>query len=121
MKHITKANETISLVEHRVKEFASYDNMPADTKDKLREALLAEQGHVCCYCMKRIYADDMKIEHWRSQKIYPELSLSYKNMLGACNGNEGKPKHLQCCDTYKGDTKNSLIRWLQTAKLLLSI
>ncbi|OSM99306.1 hypothetical protein AU509_05205 [Lonsdalea britannica] len=44
----------------------------------------------------------MKIEHWACQHDHPELELSYKNMLGCCMGNEGKPKNLQTCDTRKG-------------------
>jgi uncharacterized protein (TIGR02646 family) len=102
MKFITKRIEPNSLVEHRAKEYAGYDNIPTDTKKELKEALLMEQGHVCCYCMKRIHFEDMKVEHWKPQR-YVELSLLYINMLGACDGNEGNPRHLQCCDTRKGE------------------
>ena len=45
----------------------------------------------------------MRIEHWRSQSQYPLEQLDYRNLLGACMGNEGRrwePKH---CDTRKGD------------------
>lgn len=102
MKYIQKNREPSALIEHRSKEYACYDNIPKDTKDEIRKSLLAEQGHVCCYCMKRIHMEDMKIEHWKPQG-YVELSLQYSNMLGACNGNEGNPRQLQCCDTYKGE------------------
>jgi uncharacterized protein (TIGR02646 family) len=104
MKYIKKAREPKSLIEHSSKEHACYDNIPKETKNEIRETLLSEQGHVCCYCMKRIHMEDMKIEHWKPQR-YVELSMLYNNMLGACDGNEGKPKHLQCCDTYKGETE----------------
>lgn len=103
MKCIIKRNEPRSLVQHRSKENASYDNIPTDAKEDIRKFLLEEQGHICCYCMKRIKIYDMKIEHWKPQKPYQELALDYKNMLGACNGNEGSPRHLQCCDTRKGN------------------
>ena len=46
----------------------------------------------------------MKIEHCASQSQYPEGSLSYKNLLGACDGGEGEPNKLQHCDTHKGNT-----------------
>jgi len=45
----------------------------------------------------------MKIEHWHSQTRYQDEQLSYRNLLGACRGGEGKPPHLQHCDTRKGD------------------
>ena len=47
----------------------------------------------------------MKVEHWRPQSRYSELALDYKNLLGSCKGNEGQPKHIQHCDTHKGDTE----------------
>lgn len=102
MKYIPKNPEPRSLTEHKCKEYASYDNLPTETKNDIRRSLLLEQGHVCCYCMRRIYMDGMKIEHWKPQR-YVELSLSYSNMLGACDGNEGEPSNLQCCDTHKGE------------------
>jgi hypothetical protein len=45
----------------------------------------------------------MKIEHWHSQSSYPLEALEYRNLLGACTGNEGEPPRLQHCDTSKGD------------------
>lgn len=104
MKYIKKAQEPKSLIEHRNQKHACYNNLSKVTKDEIREALLSEQGHVCCYCMKRIKITDMKIEHWKPQR-YVELSLLYSNMLGACDGNEGEPRHLQCCDTHKGENE----------------
>jgi hypothetical protein len=52
--------------------------------------------------MQRIHADTMKIEHWLCQDNHPEAQLDYKNMLGACLGNEGQPPKNQTCDTRKG-------------------
>jgi uncharacterized protein (TIGR02646 family) len=93
MKRIVKGKEPKSLLEHRLKSFADYDNYPE--KDKLRESLLTEQGYICCYCMQRIDDSNMKIEHWKSQDDYPELQLDYNNLLGACKGGQGSPKHSQ--------------------------
>ena len=45
----------------------------------------------------------MKIEHWRSQRLYPTEQLNYRNILAACLGGEGQPPHHQHCDTRKGD------------------
>jgi uncharacterized protein (TIGR02646 family) len=103
MKRIIKNQEPQSLLQHRLQTFADYNNYAQ--KDELRTSLLSEQGHICCYCMQRIRDDKMKIEHWRSQDEYPELQLNYNNLLGACEGNQGSPKHLQHCDTKKGNTE----------------
>lgn len=103
MKQIIKDREPKSLLEHRLQPFADYDNYPQ--KEELRDSLLTEQGHICCYCMQRIKKDKMKIEHWRSQDEYPDLQLDYNNLLGACEGNQGLPERLQHCDTKKGNAR----------------
>ena len=100
MKKIVKQSEPISLIEHRSQPYADYDNYP--DKDKLRESLLEEQGYICCYCMSRITMRQMKIEHWKPQSKYTCLQLDYKNLLGACKGNEGARPQKQHCDTKKG-------------------
>lgn len=106
MKRIVKNKEPQTLLQHRLKNFADYDNYPE--KDELRTCLLTEQGHICCYCMQRISSDKMKIEHWQSQDIYPSLQLSYNNLLGACEGGQGSPPRLQHCDTKKGNIEISI-------------
>ncbi|RLC20465.1 MAG: TIGR02646 family protein [Deltaproteobacteria bacterium] len=100
MKYIKKGVEPESLTHHRCKSHADYDNY--DKKDDLRNALLMEQGHICCYCMQRIKIRKMKIEHWKPQADFKSLQLNYKNLLGACLGGKGQPLHLQHCDTGKG-------------------
>ena len=85
--------------------YTNYSYKPA-----LRKALAHEQRGLCCYCMGRISSDrtGMKVEHWRSQTVYPDDDLSYQNLLGACQGGSGKPRALQHCDTRKGEDD---IRW----------
>lgn len=102
MRAITKGEEPACLAAHRAQEFSDYANYQG--KPALRAALVADQRGLCCYCMARIAADgqQMKIEHWRGQTAYPELQLSYQNLLGACRGNEGEPLINQHCDTRKG-------------------
>jgi len=114
MKQINKIAEPPSLVQHRAKQPAFYDGLTLQVKDELRQSLLSEQGHICCYCMKRIpekiekdglVSYDMKVEHFQCQENHPLLQLTYSNLFGACTGNEGKPKKLQTCDTKKGNGK----------------
>lgn len=109
MRNINKGVEPRSLTEYRAKPDAEYDG-PRFTpvKADIKEQLLKEQGHLCCYCMSRITFETMKVEHWRSQTRYPDQQLDYANLLGACMGNEGHDLHEQHCDTRKG---NSDIRY----------
>ena len=61
--------------------------------------------------------ENMKIEHWKPQTKYMEFSMQYYNMFGACDGNEGMPENLQCCDTHKGENKlfiNLLEKYCET-------
>ena len=102
MRAIAKGPEPPSLTAHRQAPDSDYDNYR--DKDALREALATEQRGLCCYCMGRIRPGaKMKIEHWRCQAHYPNERLSYRNLLGACLGNEGQPARSQHCDTKKGD------------------
>jgi uncharacterized protein (TIGR02646 family) len=103
MRTIQKGPAPATLTQHRQQQHADYDNY-AD-KDGLRQALVAEQRGVCCYCQSRIRAtpDGMKIEHWQCRSNFPALQLEYRNLLGACLGGEGRPREHQHCDTSKGD------------------
>lgn len=105
MRQIAKQQEPASLTAHRLTPHCDYDNYPA--KEELREALVGEQGGLCCYCMGRIRADlaSMKVEHWHSQTKYRDEELDYRNLLGGCKGGEGLPVELQHCDTRKGDVE----------------
>lgn len=104
MKAIQKGNEPASLTQHRANQPAYYDNLP---KDETRNSLLTEQGHICCYCMRRIPESGKipgsKIEHFLCQDDHSQEELNYGNMLLACLGNEGSPKQIQTCDSYKGN------------------
>ena len=103
MRAITKSIEPASLTQHRAEYYCSYDNY--SEKDELRNTLVSEQRSLCSYCMGRIRATagSMKIEHWKCVAEYPGDQLNYRNLLGACLGGEGLPRHLQYCDTRKRD------------------
>ncbi len=105
MKFIEKGAEPSALREYNTTPGAVFDNCP---KSVVRDALLQEQGFICAYCMQRISADlnasykpKTEIEHFKSQRRYPDLQLRYGNMLGGCNGNVGKGKHKLICDKSK--------------------
>jgi uncharacterized protein (TIGR02646 family) len=102
MRTIIKGREPNSLTHHRATDYASYDNYSG--KERLRVSLISEQRGLCCYCLSRIsVARGVKIEHWHSQRNYPDEQINYSNLLAACMGNEGQRRVIQHCDTYKGD------------------
>ena len=107
MRAISKGSEPHSLTQYRLTAYAHYECYAQ--KDELRCSLSTEQGGICCYCMQRIRPaiDSMKIEHWHCQELYPSEQLDYRNLLGACMGNEGQPRSKQHCDTYKGNVSLS--------------
>ncbi len=55
--------------------------------DELKEALVAYQGCICCYCGQRIYSDHhTAIEHLFPKTKYKYLVLHFCNLLASCKG-----------------------------------
>jgi len=83
-----------------------YDKLRNPLKDRVREALMHEQGHLCAYCMRQIPDERIKkedvdlskvyIEHWiarrRERNQGENKGLDYYNMLAVCSGNEKAPE-----------------------------
>jgi uncharacterized protein (TIGR02646 family) len=73
---------------------------PRVENNKLREALVDEQGGLCCYCGRGIDADPdpdgSHIEHFRPQARYPDLATEYGNIHASCNSKSN-------CGEAKGD------------------
>lgn len=108
MIEIKKQNEPRELLAYHQQTFASYADMPPDVKKKVIDSLLAEQGHLCAYCMSRINNNDGKhkvtIEHCLPQAVSTEQDrLSYKNMLAVCWGNrDAHANDDKSCDAKRG-------------------
>lgn len=93
-----------------------FDLLP---KSEIRNALLAEQHHLCAYCMKRIRTSDdedsdvhMSIEHWLPLSRDKEHALDYNNFLGVCKGGadvDGPRNRILCCDASKGDETSLVV------------
>lgn len=65
----------------------------SDIRTKLRYFILkTEQQSMCVYCEKGISSDAKKsnIDHFKTRKTHPELTLEYENLLVSCNN------HLHC-------------------------
>lgn len=80
----------------------TYETLQNPEKRDLHEALLQEQGYVCCYCGRRIGSDDSHIEHFRPQSRYPALALEFLNLHCSCikATTSSTPLH---CGHRKGD------------------
>lgn len=107
MRLIAKGREPAELVTYRQQGGARYDGDASfvAVKQALREALVRDQGALCCYCEARVRdtADEMNIEHWEPQSWAPSRQLDWKNLLAACKGNPGSGADSRHCDHQKGD------------------
>ena len=65
-----------------------YDDLPAEVKQRIKQRLLAEQGHLCCYTGIRIDEADSHIEHLKPQtRCQDHEDIDYHNLLAAYPGN----------------------------------
>lgn len=106
MKHIGKGAEPQIFTEW--KELANddwqptYDDLCGKTKESVKNALMDEQGCICCYCECRLTDKDSHIEHLRPQSAPTVDPLDFNNMLCSCQNQfkKGVPRH---CGNLKGD------------------
>lgn len=80
----------------------TYDDLQNPQKRELHQALLDEQGRLCCYCGRSISLTDSHIEHFRPQELREDLALSYENLFASCirETQPGAPLH---CGHAKGN------------------
>lgn len=106
MKHIVKRPEPEAFSDW--KSLASddwqptYDDLGGAPKRAVKDALMAEQGYLCCYCERRLTDADSHIEHFRPRRDPTVDSLDYRNLLCSCQSNlkKGEPRH---CGNLKAD------------------
>ncbi|UQA62734.1 retron system putative HNH endonuclease [Polyangium aurulentum] len=99
MRRIRKGREPQAWAEYRLSTpGARYVDAP---KEELRRALLAEQRHLCCYCMGRIDEATTRIDHRLPREAHPGEQFSYRNLLAACPGSEGTGHDNEHCDVHK--------------------
>jgi hypothetical protein len=102
----------------------TYEGLPKEVKDEVRQSLFTAQNRRCAYCEERIAgdADSTKIEHFHPQKHKEEATtacvertglskasilradVTWGNLLLCCLGHQGSGSAGQCCDTKKGNT-----------------
>jgi uncharacterized protein (TIGR02646 family) len=83
---------------------AVWEDFRADTriKDVVQEALLKEQGYICCYCCSEIDESKISIEHFNPKSICPKTDvLDFLNLLASC-------KSKGSCNERRNDKNLSL-------------
>ena len=87
MKRIHKSDEPTSFIRWKRRHpNAKWRNFQGSIKFQLKEALIAEQGHICCYCNKRIKLHISHIEHLQPRSKSRGLAFNYYNLLASCSG-----------------------------------
>lgn len=78
----------------------SWNRVPAPVRTAIHEALMREQGFICCYCESSISEDDSHIEHFLPRR-FRQRQLDYENLHCSCQreGAKGEPRH---CGHLKG-------------------
>ena len=107
MKYITKGEEPESFKTWKALARTTpnwgYSYLQNPEKKELHEALIREQGYICCYCGMRITRESSHIEHLKPQSTTdPDLTLEYRNLLASCQ-REREPKKPVHCGIAKDD------------------
>lgn len=88
MKHIQKNPEPQWFVNWKAaNSTAKYaDLVAAGNAQNLRQSLVDEQHHICCYCECRIEANTSHNEHFKPKgnPLYSSLQLDYDNLFASC-------------------------------------
>ena len=102
----------------------NYDNLPPRTRRDIVGSLVAEQGEICAYCMRRISVQDARIEHYlvihpsdtyrrqlsgsgvRADYDADAKSLDYRNMLAVCDGGSDSGQPDRTCDAARNAGRN---------------
>jgi len=73
----------------------TYSVLSGETKKAVKDALMVEQGYICCYCECRLADNDSHIEHFRPQSDSSVDPLDFSNMLCSCQNQlkKGDPRH----------------------------
>jgi uncharacterized protein (TIGR02646 family) len=79
-----------------------YDDLSGSEKRDVKAALMTEQGHLCCYCERRLIDSDSHIEHFQPQSDPAVDPLDFSNLLCSCQNQlkKGEPRH---CGNLKND------------------
>lgn len=79
----------------------NWSRVSGPIKQLVHEALMTEQGYICCYCESSVTKDDSHVEHFRPRGRFPHHDLDYENLHCSClrTVSPGDPVH---CGHRKG-------------------
>jgi uncharacterized protein (TIGR02646 family) len=112
MKYIVKQAEPNALTEWKALAnenwLRTYDTLSGSVKKAVKDALIAEQGGICCYCERELHDEDSHLEHFQPQHDPNVDPLDFSNLLCSCQNrlNKGEPRH---CGNLKGDWFDPLL------------
>jgi uncharacterized protein (TIGR02646 family) len=122
VRHVAKGAEPATVTETRAAPTTNLttggparDAFNQIDKARVREALAREQGWLCAFCMLRVGPTAvsppsegarpepaMKIAHRTPIDVDPTLALSWKNLLGSCDGGQRSNGRRKTCDLAQG-------------------
>ncbi|MEY4905806.1 MAG: hypothetical protein RLZZ292_3621 [Bacteroidota bacterium] len=65
-------------------DFLQDDEAFKSIKIELEDALLAEQGSICCYCGRKVERGKMAVEHFKPKSIFKTDTYEYTNLMVSC-------------------------------------
>jgi uncharacterized protein (TIGR02646 family) len=124
VRPIVKGQEPATLTETRTaattdlsKKHTARTAFDQIDKKRVRADLAREQGRLCAFCMRRIDPEaiaapsegarpepTMKIAHRAPIEVDPAQALSWKNLLGSCDGGQRSFGRRWSCDAAQGST-----------------
>jgi uncharacterized protein (TIGR02646 family) len=104
MRYIKKGKEpqglsAIKNLAARTGQYPIFENLPVQVVYEIMQALLYDQGWLCCYCMNEISSETSRIVHFLPFK---DEALNYSNLYLACNYSNHLPPSQQHCYIKKG-------------------
>jgi len=110
MKHITKQTEPQAFIDWKATGDKTFLKLHQTAlKQELKDALIEEQGAICCYCESRVALHNSHIEHLKPQSSFPNDQLDYSNLLCSCQKQLSKGEDRHCGNSKEGWYNPSLL------------
>ncbi|GAB5344452.1 HNH endonuclease family protein [Pseudomonas fluorescens] len=96
MRKITKGDEPATLTQwKRANPRGRYADLTYEPSQSIRRACIEEQYGLCAYCCHEITADNARNEHVQAQKLAPNRTVDFSNIVASCD-------RLKQCDKAHG-------------------
>jgi uncharacterized protein (TIGR02646 family) len=97
MKHITKQAELQAFIDWKATGAKTFNDLHQTAlKQELKNALIEEQGAICCYCESRVANHNSHVEHLKPQSAFQNDQLDYLNLLCSCQKQLSKGEDRHC-------------------------